>query len=105
MILDARANLRGVGGSPPVVPRQLHEGNSYMVSLVSPEEAKAVAEALRPITAEWFHERYVTVVPKDYAPEYGSEDLEYTWSWFQGVRELYEKAAERGRAVLFTVDQ
>jgi len=86
-------------------PRQLHEGDGYIVSLVSPEEVKAVAESLESITAEWFRDRYARVVPKDYAPEYGSEDLEYTWSWFQNVRELYRKAAARGRAVIFTVEQ
>ena len=49
--------------------------------------------------------RYRTLVPNDYAPEYGDEDLEYTWEWFQSVRELYRKAAERGRFALFKVDQ
>jgi hypothetical protein len=27
------------------------------------------------------------------------------WGWFETVRALYIKAAERGRAVIFTVDQ
>ena len=50
-------------------------------------------------------QRYQQLVPRDYAAEYGDEDREYTWEWFQSVRELYCKAAERGRFVLFTVDQ
>jgi hypothetical protein len=86
-------------------PRQLHKGNDYIVSLVSPEEVQAVASALQGITEEWFRDRYATVLPRDYAPEYGPQDLEYTWSNFRDVRQLYEKAAERGRAVIFTVDQ
>ena len=34
-----------------------------------------------------------------------TKSLEYTWDWFQGVRELYQKAAERGRSVIFTAEQ
>ena len=86
-------------------PKQLHEADDYFVSFVSPEQVRDVAAALTPVTREWFAERYRTVVPSDYASEYGDEDLDYTWSWFQGVRDLYAKAAERGQAVVFTVDQ
>ena len=86
-------------------PRQLHDGDDYIVSLLSPEEVRDVAKALDPVTAEWFEERYSTVVPKDYAPEYGQDDLDYTWSNIQAVKALFQKAAGSGRAVIFTVDQ
>jgi hypothetical protein len=83
---------------------QLHEGDDYIVSLVGPPHVEPIAEALSGIDRTTFDERYRTVVPHDYAPEYGDEDREYTWGWFEGVRALYRKAAERGRFVLFTVD-
>ena len=86
-------------------PRQLHDGDDYIVSLLSPEEVRDVAKALDPVTAEWFEERYSTVVPKDHAPEYGQDDLDYTWSNIQAVKALFQKAAGSGRAVIFTVDQ
>jgi Domain of unknown function (DUF1877) len=86
-------------------PRQLHEGDNYIVSLVTPEEVRDVSVSLREITQQWFEERYRAVVPKDYTPEYGEEDLRYTWTWFQGVRDLYAKAALEEKAMLFTVDQ
>jgi len=86
-------------------PRQLHEGDDYIVSFVSPDQVRDVAAALQPLTEDWFQERYQSIVPKDYAPEYGVEDQQYTWDWYQGVRELSTKAAERGRSVVFTVDQ
>ncbi len=86
-------------------PDQLHDGDDYIVSLVPPDRVKAVSKALTDITEAWFTGRYRTVVPHDYAPEYGDEDREYTWEYFQAVRELYRKAAERDRFVLFTVDQ
>jgi hypothetical protein len=86
-------------------PHQLHEGDDYIVSLVSPEKVKEVARALGDLSESAFAERYRTVLPKDYAPEYGDEDREYTWENFQAMRDLYRQAAERGRFVLFTVDQ
>lgn len=86
-------------------PRQLYEGDDYIVSYVSPDQVRDVAAALKPLTEEWFQERYRSIVPNDYAPEYGADDQQYTWNWFQGIRELYTKAAERGRSVVFTVDQ
>jgi hypothetical protein len=86
-------------------PNQLHEGDDYIVSLVSPDQVVEVSAALQAITAEWFRERYRSVVPADYAPEYGDDDMAYTWEWFQDVRELYARAAARGRAIVFTVDQ
>jgi hypothetical protein len=86
-------------------PKQLHEADDYFVSFVSPEQVRDVASALQGITQEWFAERYRSVVPSDYALEHGNDDLEYTWAWFQGVRDLYAKAAARQRAVVFTVDQ
>jgi hypothetical protein len=72
-------------------PNQLHDGDEYIVSLVAPEKVKQVALALAEITQTSFAERYRTVVPRDYAPEYGDEDLEYTWENFRSVRELYQK--------------
>jgi hypothetical protein len=86
-------------------PRQLYQGDDYIVSLVSAHEVKDVATTLANVTEASFGELYRTIVPQDYAPEYGDEDLEYTWSWFERVRDLYTKAAAQDRAVLFTVDQ
>ena len=86
-------------------PNQLHEGDDYIVSLVPDQKVKEVALALAAFTENSLAERYRTIVPHDYAPEYGDDDCAYTWEYFQGVRNLYQKAAERDRFVLFTVDQ
>src|SRR4026207_1684925 len=69
--------------------RQLHKGDDYTVSFVSPSEVRDVAAALEAVTDAWFRERYRTVLPKDYSPNYGQEDLAYSWSWFEGVKELF----------------
>lgn len=86
-------------------PRQLHEGDEYIISVVLPDEVRDVAQALEPLNAEWMRQRYDTVVPRSYAPEYGPEDRDYTAEHFETVRELYLAAARDGRAVVFTVDQ
>jgi hypothetical protein len=86
-------------------PRQLHKGDDYIVSLVEPSEVRDVSRALERVTEEWFLDRYRSLVPRDYALEYGEIDMRYTWDWFQAVRELYRRAAAEQRAVLFTVDQ
>lgn len=86
-------------------PRQLHRGDDYLVSLVLPDEVAEVARALELATPDWMSARYDRVVPADYAPEYGPEDRAYTLANLEDVRALYRKAAARGRAVVFTVDQ
>lgn len=86
-------------------PRELYRGDDYIVFLVEADVVRDVAAALEAVTREWFETRYRTIVPKSYAPEYGEQDLEYTWEWLQGVRDLYRNAATRNRAVIFTVDQ
>lgn len=98
------------GGSYPLShcvlgPRQLHQGDDYVVSLVLPKEVQDLAKALHSVTEEWFKEQYRVRVPADYAPEYGDVDRDYTWDYFEEVRDLVAKAAERHRAMIFTVDQ
>jgi hypothetical protein len=50
-------------------------------------------------------DRYKRLVPRDYSPEYGDEDCEYTVEYFREVAGLYERAAKADRAVVFTVSQ
>jgi Domain of unknown function (DUF1877) len=85
--------------------RQLHQGDGYLVSLVMPGEVRDVARALASITREWLHERYFTLLPSDDAPGFGEQDFTSTWAHFQAVQRFYARAADVGRAVIFTVDQ
>ena len=84
--------------------RQLYRGDDHIASFVSADEVRDVAAALEGVSEDWFREQYRALVPRDYSPNYGDEDCEYTWSWFEGVRALFVRAAAEGRAVLFTVD-
>jgi hypothetical protein len=77
--------------------RQLFEGEDYTVSLVTPEQVKDVASALEPVSKAWLRERYFSLLKQEeYEFEIGDEDFEYTWDWFQNVRELFTTPFEPG---------
>lgn len=85
--------------------RQLHRGDDYTVSLVTAAQVRDVATALAGIAEPWLRERYVTLLePAGYDGEICDEDFAYTWEWFVRVRDFYQRAAQDGRAVIFTVD-
>jgi len=84
---------------------QMHEGDDYIVSLLTPDQVKEVSEALKPITQEWLRSRYSGIDGDDYGLNLGDEDFDYTWENFEDVREFYRKAASDGRWTIFTVDQ
>lgn len=83
----------------------LYSGSDYIMSLKSPEQVKDIAAALDSIDQESFREKYFQLDAQDYGSPLTEEDLEYTWEWFQNVRDLYRTASGVGRHVLFTADQ
>lgn len=85
--------------------RHLYDGDDYVVSYVDAKDVKAVAAALAPLTREAFRARYDAIDPDDYDGELGDEDFKATWERFAAVRDLYKRAADAGRSVVFTVDQ
>jgi len=107
--------LRGKSGSPlekcVLGGRQLHKGNDYTASYLTAAEVKAVAEALRPITREWYRSRYFGMKKASLLHWYGYEspinkkDFETTWTYLMATRILFQKAAQAGRAMMFTVDR
>jgi len=85
--------------------RQLFRGRDYTVAYVSAPQVKDVAKALPKITRAWMRQRYDKLDPEEYDEvEMGDEDFDYTWENFLDLRRFYKKAAEAGRAVIFTVD-
>jgi hypothetical protein len=76
----------------------------YFVHLVEPHEVKDLAAALAPIRREWMRAKYLHHCDGAY-PEFGDEDFEYTWGWFEALREFYIRMAAEGRTVIFLVDQ
>jgi Domain of unknown function (DUF1877) len=88
-----------LGGKP------LYSGDDYIMSLKDPAQVNAVAAALVSIDESAFRQRYDRIDQPSYGAELDDDDFEYTWDWFQGVRDLYVRAASAGRCVLFTADQ
>jgi hypothetical protein len=83
----------------------LYTDTDYIMSLKTPQQVRDVAAALPAITEADFRRRYFSIDAGSYGSPLSDEDFRYTWDWFQGVRDLYAKAAKEGRFVLFTADQ
>ena len=83
----------------------LYTDSDYIMSLKTPEQVRDIAAALSGITETEFRRRYDAIDPKSYGFPLTDEDFRYTWEGFLGVRDLYTRAAQAGRFVLFTADQ
>jgi hypothetical protein len=83
----------------------LYTGSDYIMSLKTPEQVRDVAAALPGITESEFRRRYFAINPDSYGFPISEDDFQYTWDWFQGVRDLYLRAAKETRYVLFSADQ
>jgi len=85
-------------------PRQLLEEDGNIICLVQTDEVPDVANALSAISADAFRERYAKLMPKSYALDNGHAHEQDAWAHLQKVRTLFEKAAARRRAVVFTAE-
>jgi hypothetical protein len=83
----------------------LYTKPDYIMSLKSPAQVRDIAAALLAVAEVDFRQRYFAIDARSYGSAASAEDFGYTWEWFQGVRELYTRAAQEGRFVLFTADQ
>ena len=82
----------------------LDDEGSYIIRLIEASEVADLAKALKDFTEEGFAKRYWTHC-KDAWPEFGQEDLEYTWEYFVGLRGFFLATALKNRSVIFTADQ
>ncbi|MFD7641423.1 YfbM family protein [Kitasatospora sp. NPDC059795] len=85
--------------------RPLYDGEDYVVCYVDPGEVRAVAAALEQVDEGRLRQRYAELDFEDYEGARGEEDLGYTVGFLPELQEFYRRAAEDGRAVVFTVDQ
>lgn len=88
-----------LGGAP------LYFNDDYILSLKTPDQVKAVAEALSAISEKEFRDLYFNINPDLYDGDISEEDFEYSWSWLKEIVALFNTAAVNGRYVLFTADQ
>ncbi len=93
--------------------KQLYRGSDYIVSYLAPNEVRDMADLLRGITKDWFRQKYFRLGKRflglfrssSYEGPIGDVDFEYSWSYFEETRQIFEKAFSAGRSVIFTVDQ
>jgi hypothetical protein len=103
--------LHGIGrGTTPLSwcvlgGRNLHAGKEFIVCYVTPEQVEQVSDALDEISVAALVANYRKLPDTDYRGSYGDEDFQYTWDYFTNVRNLYSKAADAGRGVVFVLDQ
>jgi hypothetical protein len=83
----------------------LYFKDDYIMSLKTPEQVKAVADALESLTEAELRQKYFFLDPEAYGFPLSEEDFEYTWYWLKLLIPFFRKAANEGRYVLFTVDQ
>ncbi len=86
--------------------------SDYIVSYLTPDEVREIAKTTQGLTKEWFRQRYFklkrTFLGMDVSRYDGpitETDFEYSWSYFEEIRQFFQKAAAAVRSVVFTVDQ
>ncbi|MFC5750419.1 DUF1877 family protein [Actinomadura rugatobispora] len=84
--------------------RDLYEGADYFVAHVTAEEVRALAQVLPSLDRELLHRLFFAMDVDDYYGPHDEQDFDYTWENFEDVRAFFTRAAEAGRAVVFTVD-
>lgn len=84
---------------------RLYTQADYIVSLKTPQQVRDIAAALSKLTEQDFRQRYFAIDQDSYDDELSDGDFQYTWDWFKEVRDLYARAAQMGRYVIFTADQ
>lgn len=78
--------------------------HAYFIRLIEPHEVLDIVRAMQAIDKAWIREKYLVHCHGAW-PEYGEEDVEYTWEYFQLLRDFFDRMAGNGRAIIFTADQ
>ena len=76
----------------------------YIIRMIDPDDVAAVAEALKPLDADWFLERYQRYCG-DELSELDDEEVGYALGWFAELQQYFARMAGNGRSVVFFVDQ
>ncbi|MGW2397414.1 YfbM family protein [Kitasatospora sp. NPDC001664] len=82
---------------------QLNEGDDYVVSLLTPDQVRDVADAVAEVGREELRAGYERIDAEDYGPNFGHEDFAYTWANFADLVVFFRQAADAGSHVIFTV--
>jgi hypothetical protein len=83
----------------------LYTRDDYIIQHLSAAEVIEVADALDPLTQEWFRGRFLALPGHGYEGAVDEGAFDYTWYWFQRMRAFFRRTADEKRAMVFTADQ
>ena len=72
---------------------------------MAPEQAGDAGRALAGVKIEDLRERYWRIDARNYGVELSEDDFAYTWDYFSGLPDFFQRAAAGNRFVIFTADQ
>lgn len=84
--------------------KQMHSGDGYVASLVRPDVAPHVAEALAKVRLDEMNKKYFALDPASIGHEPTDEEFTEMWNMFKLVREFFADAATDRNAVLFAAE-
>jgi hypothetical protein len=85
--------------------RQLYHAHNYIVSYLNPNDTTEVFEAIKDIDRPWLEQKYYALDELQTGYGVDEDDFEITWSYFEELKNFFQRAAQHGRAVIFTVNQ
>lgn len=91
---------------------QLYKRSDWIISFIECEELDELIPPLKEIQKEEFRKKYFALKktqklfgPQPYEGPHGEEDFEYSWAYFEEMRNIFVKANQGNRHIIFTVDQ
>lgn len=84
---------------------RLYFSDDHIMVLKSRKEVQDAADALRAVTKDTFRAGYFRIDTEECGYRIDEEDFDYTWHWFEKLREFWVRAADGGRFVLFSASQ
>lgn len=107
-----RTSQRSLAAKAVLGGRQLSSRADWIISYLTADEVKQVADAIIRIDEPEFRRRYFGLKKKflwfdrtQYEGPIGEEDFQYSWSNFEEMRLFFSKVAAAHRAIVFSVDQ
>jgi hypothetical protein len=99
--VDAPAAAHAIGGGQRLTPQD----DEWVVHFIPADLVKRVAAAIEPIDEDAMRARYAAYCKTAWGGSYDSpEDAEYVVGYFDSVKDIYRRAAEAGRDIIFMAD-
>lgn len=81
------------------------DDGSWILRLIEPDQIADLVQAMEALDEKSFRQKYWATSSEEIFPEYGEEDLEYTFAYFGEARDFLKRMVGTGRTVIFLADQ